>query len=128
VNVLLLVAYGVFLVLCMAVILEAAALDLSRMIVLIWVRIYTAGVPAEDRYRRREEMAEHLFTERDGSRPEWPAAGPVPSQQRGLAPLARGARTMWRLFKGLWNDVAWAGTLIVMRLFGRTRRSGPPRE
>jgi hypothetical protein len=128
VTILLYVAYGVFLVLCMAVILEAAGTDVSRLVVMTWVRIYTAGVPAEDRDRRREEMAEHLLTERGERRLDTPSADPAPRVQPGLAPLARGARTIWRLIKGLWNDFAWAGTLMVLRLFGRSRRSGPPRR
>jgi hypothetical protein len=112
--------FGFAMVLTLGVMLELAGQDISRMVVASWVRLYTAGVPAEERNRRREEMAEHLATERGERDAGDPESIPPP---RGA--LARGGRTMWRLVKGIWSDLAWATPLIVLNLSGH---SGSPPE
>lgn len=91
-----------FLALGLAAVLEAVGLDVSRMLVRAWVWLYTVPVPCDARERRREELAEHLATERgDPSSPE-------PQTQRREPPMGRGVRTMFRLVKGMWSDLAWA--------------------
>jgi len=115
--------FGFAMVATLAVMLELAGQDVSTMLVLGWVRLYTAGIPAEERNRRREEMAEHLATERGERDPgDRSAARARGTLARGT--LSRGARTMWRLVRGMWSDVAWATPLIMLNL-GR-RFGGPP--
>jgi hypothetical protein len=118
------VVFGLAMVATLAVMLELAGQNVSRMLVLGWVRLYTAGVPAAERNRRREEMAEHLATERGERDPGDPA---IPQQPGASARdvLARAARTMWRLARGMWSDLAWATPLILDEL-GRRFDGRPP--
>ncbi len=105
---------GVFLAAGLAVVLEAAGLDVSRMVVRAWVWVYTLPVPRDVRERRREELAEHLATER-GDR----SAGEV-QPGRTESPMGRGVRTILRLIKGAWSDLAWA---IQLALGGSSRKA-----
>lgn len=112
---------GVWLAVAVAMAFEGAGLDLSRQVVRAWVWAYTALVPAAERDRRREEMAEHLSTER-GER----ELADVYEQPQ-VSPLARGVRTIWRLLKGTWSDLAWAVPLLLVQLAGVfLRRPRPP--
>ncbi len=100
---------GVFLALALVVVLEAGGLDVSRMFVRAWVWLYTRPVPRAVRERRREELAEHLATERgDWSDQDLPG-------EYAETPMGRGVRTMLRLVKGIWSDLAWAAQRAIVR-------------
>ena len=115
-----------WLLLALAVVLEAAGLDVSRTLVRGWVWIYTALVPAERRDRRREEMAEHLATER--AAPAFAGRAAPGTHAPAAINLARGLRTVWRLVRGAPRDVAWAVPLVILRLasIGHGSRARPP--
>ncbi len=98
---------GVCLAVALVVALEAVGLDVSQMFVRAWVWLYTQPVPRAARDRRREELAEHLATERgDRLDQDLPPGRPE-------TPMGRGVRTFLRLIKGMWSDVAWATQRVV---------------
>ncbi len=100
---------GVFLAVALVVVLEARGLDVSRMFVRAWVWLYTLPVPRAARERRRDELAEHLATERgDRLDQDLPPGRPE-------TPMGRGVRTLLRLGKGIWSDLAWATQRAIIR-------------
>jgi hypothetical protein len=60
-----------------------------------WTRLYTAGLPAEIRDRRRGELASDVHGQREDAR------------TRGERPAATAALMASRLVRGGWSDLSW---------------------
>ena len=89
---------------------DLLALRLVRSLVSLWILMYTMAVPEELRTSKREEMRSELHDHESDMR------------QEGYRPSAIALDILYRMIRGLWNDVAWSVSHLPSTLSNRLSR------